>query len=68
LSSGTLSPNKFKQFDYGILGNINVYGLPNPPNYDLSKIKVPVYLYYSKNDWLANVKVRIFFSLKKLFI
>ncbi|XP_012054536.1 PREDICTED: lipase 3-like [Atta cephalotes] len=62
INSGTLSPNKFKQFDYGILGNTNVYGLPNPPNYDLSKIKVPIYLYYSKNDWLANVK-----DVKKLY-
>lgn len=60
LSTGTLlSPDKFKHFDYGILSNTNVYGLLNPLNYDLSK--VPVYLYYSENDWLANVKVRTFF-------
>ncbi|XP_018364290.1 PREDICTED: lipase 3-like [Trachymyrmex cornetzi] len=57
IKSGTLSsPDEFKQFDYGILGNTNVYGSLNPPNYDLSKIKVPVYLYYSENDWLADVK------------
>ncbi|XP_018395812.1 PREDICTED: lipase 3-like [Cyphomyrmex costatus] len=58
LSTGSLllSPGKFKQFDYGILGNTNTYKLLSPPNYDLSNIKAPVYLFYSDNDWLANVK------------
>lgn len=60
LSTGHLFfPGKFKKYDYGILGNKNKYGTLNPPDYDLSKIKVPVSLYYSENDWLANVKVRI---------
>ncbi|KYQ55059.1 Lipase 3 [Trachymyrmex zeteki] len=67
LSTGTLlSPDKFKHFDYGILSNTNVYGLLNPLNYDLSK--VPVYLYYSENDWLANVKVPTIMLLPILFL
>jgi len=57
IKSGTLFlPGKFKQYDYGIISNKNTYGTLNPPIYDLSKIKVPVHLHYSKNDWLANVK------------
>lgn len=60
LSTGTLFlPGKFKQFDHGILNNKNVYGAITPPNYDISKINAPIHLFYSENDWLANVKVRI---------
>lgn len=50
-------PGKFKQYDHGILNNKNVHGTYTPPSYDVSKIKVPIHLFYSKNDWLANVKV-----------
>ncbi|XP_072756353.1 lipase 3 [Anoplolepis gracilipes] len=47
---------KFRQFDYGLIGNIIKYSSFSPPSYDLRKIRVPVSLHYSNNDWLANVK------------
>ncbi|XP_071642183.1 uncharacterized protein [Temnothorax longispinosus] len=57
IKSGRLiSPGKFRQYDHGIFGDEDLYGTSTPPSYDLSKIKVPIYLYYSENDWLANVK------------
>ncbi|XP_012214450.1 lipase 3-like [Linepithema humile] len=57
INSGTLfGPGKFRQYDHGLIGNMKKYGRPNPPNYDLSKIQVPVSLHYSTNDWLANIK------------
>lgn len=54
-----LSPGKFKQYDHGLIGNLKKYESPTPLNYNITKIQVPVALHYSKNDWLANVKVRI---------
>ncbi|KAK7576284.1 hypothetical protein V9T40_012570 [Parthenolecanium corni] len=44
----------FGQYDYGAAGNIKKYGSPNPPKYDLSKIKVPITLMYSADDWLSS--------------
>lgn len=43
----------FRQWDYGFFGNLKRYGRISPPAYDLKKIVAPVYLLYSKNDWLA---------------
>lgn len=35
----------------------------NPPKYNMKKIKVPVYLHYSRNDWLSHEKdVRYLFD------
>ncbi|XP_067217198.1 lipase 3-like [Linepithema humile] len=57
IRSGLLiSPGKFKQYDNGPISNKKEYASLTPPNYDVTKIKVPVALHYSKNDWLANVK------------
>ncbi|KAL6259241.1 hypothetical protein P5V15_009160 [Pogonomyrmex californicus] len=58
INSGFLiTAGKFRQYDYTLLANLRKYGTIKPPNYDLGKIKVPVSLHYSTNDWLANVKV-----------
>jgi lysosomal acid lipase/cholesteryl ester hydrolase len=46
--------HKFRQFDYGEVGNMERYNKPEPPNYKLKNIKAPVYLHYSLNDWLAS--------------
>ncbi|XP_029680407.1 lipase 3-like [Formica exsecta] len=63
IQSGLLiSPGKFKQFDNGLLQNKKLYNSRTPPIYDVKKIKIPVSLFYSKNDWLANVK-----DVKKLY-
>lgn len=39
-----------------MIKNEIIYGSIHPPSYDLSTVTVPVYLYYSDNDWLANLK------------
>ncbi|XP_060526854.1 lipase member K-like isoform X2 [Cylas formicarius] len=44
----------FQQFDYGLEGNMRQYGTPNPPQYDLKKIKVPMHLIYAENDKLTS--------------
>ncbi|CAH1402310.1 unnamed protein product [Nezara viridula] len=48
--------DKFQQFDYGYVGNLERYHQRNPPEYDLSKITTPIMLHYASNDWLAGVK------------
>ncbi|CAI5453486.1 unnamed protein product [Caenorhabditis angaria] len=47
---------KVAKFDYGIDGNIIEYGRSTPPEYDLSKIQTPTYLYWSKDDILADTQ------------
>ncbi|KAL3280207.1 hypothetical protein HHI36_017707 [Cryptolaemus montrouzieri] len=42
--------NRFAEYDYGLEENMKVYGSPDPPLYDLSKVVSPVALFYSRND------------------
>lgn len=44
---------KFQQFDYGYTDNLKAYGTPTPPEYNLTKITLPISLLSSNNDWLA---------------
>lgn len=43
----------FAKFDYGFIKNKFKYGSFKPPEYNLSNIKVPIFLHYSDNDWLS---------------
>ncbi|CAL8103712.1 unnamed protein product [Orchesella dallaii] len=43
----------FSQYDYGTEKNMEKYGQPTPPEYDLTKITAPVALYWGENDWLG---------------
>ncbi|XP_032677319.1 lipase 3-like [Odontomachus brunneus] len=51
-----ITSGKFQQFDYGFFGNLGIYNSIFPPKYDLSKIRVPIALHYSSNDWLSDVR------------
>ncbi|XP_068151392.1 lipase 3 [Drosophila tropicalis] len=44
----------FRKFDRGYLRNQLEYNRITPPDYDLSRVKVPVALYYSVNDLLVS--------------
>ncbi|KAH8391205.1 hypothetical protein KR215_008807, partial [Drosophila sulfurigaster] len=44
----------FRKFDRGYLRNQLEYNRMTPPDYDLSRVKVPVALYYSVNDLLVS--------------
>lgn len=48
---------KFRQFDYGAAENTVKYGAAEPPEYDLSKISVPVAQILGKGDILTTVEV-----------
>lgn len=53
-----ISERWFGHYDYGPSGNLMKYGSVNPPKYDLSKIKVPITLMYSRDDWLSSYEVK----------
>ena len=46
----------FRNYDYGTIGNLERYGSSTPPDWDLSKIKVPVTLLAGTKDELATKK------------
>ncbi|XP_025831371.1 uncharacterized protein LOC108737783 [Agrilus planipennis] len=48
--------DKFQKYDYGPEGNLEMYGVRNIPSYNLSKVKVPTYIYCGKNDKLVTPK------------
>lgn len=52
-----VNSGKFRQYDFGLLGNMAKYGSISPPDYELSKVTAPIALHYSDNDWLAAIKV-----------
>lgn len=49
---------QFRAFDFGHNGNMQKYGQPEPPAYKLERVKLrtPIELYYSDNDYLATLK------------
>lgn len=56
---------KFRQYDEGTAaGNIRKYGSPEPPEYDLSQLEVPVFMHYSLNDYLASSFVNFYQEFK----
>lgn len=44
-----------RKYDYGESKNVDIYGTSKPPIYDISKIKVPVYIYFGDNDLLCTI-------------
>ncbi|XP_071452979.1 lipase 3-like [Hetaerina americana] len=51
-----INSGKFRQFDYGLIGNKDKYGRDSPPEYDLSLITAPMYFIYGDNDWMASIE------------
>ncbi|KAK8382849.1 hypothetical protein O3P69_011420 [Scylla paramamosain] len=44
---------RFQKFDFGLRENLVNYGQEQPPEYDISRIKVPITLFWADNDWLT---------------
>ncbi|XP_063921264.1 gastric triacylglycerol lipase-like [Zophobas morio] len=57
-----MNSKMFQKFDYGAARNLQEYGSEKPPVYDLSKIKLPVCLFYGKNDVYYGEEVCRFFK------
>ena len=55
-----VNSNRFQKYDYDISEkNIEKYGVPAPPQYDLTKVSAPVAAYWGENDWLATPQVKL---------
>lgn len=48
--------NEFRQFDHGVKKNLDKYGQPTPPNYEIERITANMYIYYGLADTSANHK------------
>lgn len=44
---------RFQQYDYGTLGNMRQYGTMKPPEYEMTKVTLPIALLSAENDWLS---------------
>ncbi|EPB70761.1 hydrolase, alpha/beta domain protein [Ancylostoma ceylanicum] len=54
--NNVVKSRKVEKFDYGEEGNMKEYGMKTPPIYDLRNIKTPTFLYWSKDDILADTE------------
>lgn len=52
--SQSILSGSFRKFDYGVTENLKIYGLTQPPKYDLEKVKIPIVIFYSENDFLTD--------------
>ncbi|XP_049764860.1 lipase 3-like [Schistocerca cancellata] len=59
-----INSGKFRKYDYGKTGNMERYGTPEPPAYNISNMRAPISLHFASNDWLANIQDVEEFSLK----
>ncbi|KAG5875198.1 hypothetical protein JTB14_029372 [Gonioctena quinquepunctata] len=42
---------RFRKYDFGRGKNRYLYGSDEPPEYDLKRIRVPIYIMYARSDW-----------------
>lgn len=47
---------RFQKYDYGFVKNMELYGAFLPPEYNLSVITAPIFIYHSVNDDLSSVE------------
>ncbi|CAL8068154.1 unnamed protein product [Orchesella dallaii] len=40
----------FNKYDFGRKRNLELYGMENPPQYELGRLKVPTYIFYGEAD------------------
>lgn len=54
-----IKTERFQKFDYKTAANLRFYGQAEPPEYDLCKVNVKLYVYYGSKDYTTPVKVNI---------
>ncbi|KAJ8675726.1 hypothetical protein QAD02_011512, partial [Eretmocerus hayati] len=57
----------FRFYDYGQAENLRIYNNKEPPEYNISKISVPIAIYWAENDFLSRPAdvVRLYEKLEK---
>lgn len=58
----TIMSKRFQQYDYGSEKNLILYNSTTPPEYDLTKVVAPIYLFVGEEDAIFHRKVRKFFE------
>ncbi|CAO1305917.1 unnamed protein product [Diamesa serratosioi] len=51
-----LKSGKFRKFDYGEDLNLRIYNSSSPPDYQLSNVDVPLYIYHAEEDTISVTK------------
>lgn len=49
---------KFQHYHYGTDENLQIYGQPTPPEYDLSNVRTKIHILYGTNDLLSPAQVK----------
>ncbi|XP_058808641.1 lipase 3-like [Phymastichus coffea] len=49
-----IDSKKFREYNYGIIGNLKKYLDLIPPEYDLSKLQVPIGFFWAENDYYSS--------------
>lgn len=58
-----IQSKRFLHYDYGTEMNTRIYNSEIPPEYDFSKITVPIALFWAENDFLSQPQVYLTKSL-----
>ena len=56
----------FKNFDYGRLGNLRKYHSFKPPEYDLTRVSAPTFMFYSENDLICVQSVSVRYTSNRV--
>lgn len=52
---------RFQRYHHGTAMNMQLYGTPEPPPYDLSKVRANIHIMHGTNDWLTPSIVSLIF-------
>ncbi|XP_071548519.1 gastric triacylglycerol lipase-like [Panulirus ornatus] len=52
----SFNSGRFQHYDWGKNKNILHYGQAQPPEYDVTNIKIPITMFWANNDWLTSEK------------
>lgn len=60
-----MNSRRFGKFNYGMIRNMELYGSPVPPAYNLSRITAPISLYSAPGDLVCVLGVKLINTHKK---
>lgn len=60
-----IASGRFQQFDHGAMENLKRYGTEIPPDYNFTKLTIPVALHYADNDDIS-VPIDVMESKKRI--
>lgn len=52
-----IATGRFCEYDYGVSRNMKAYNRANPPDYNLTNVRVPISIIVGENDNIAHPEV-----------